>query len=144
MRSFRLARIAAQAELLRLRHLLRRQAVRAALGAIALVFLLACLGALHVVSYLALRLRLDALTSAAIVAGADLLLALIFGGLALRDSPGRVEQEALLLRQTAQAQMMEAAAATIILGPVLRLLGVRKLYGLALAALTALYLGRRR
>jgi hypothetical protein len=45
------------------------------------------------------------------------------------------------VRQTAQTQMLEAAALTTLVGPLLRLVGTRKVYGLALAALTARYLG---
>ncbi len=144
MRSFKLARIAAQAELLRLRRFAGRQVVRAALGAVALVFLMAFLASLHVIGYLALRMVVQPLVAAAIVAAVDLVIAIIFGLLALRNTPGRVEMEALQVREAAQKQMMEAAAATAVLGPLLRSLGVRKLYGLALAALTARYLGGRR
>jgi len=45
------------------------------------------------------------------------------------------------VRQMAQTQMVEVAALTTLIGPLLRLVGTRKVYGLALAALTARYLG---
>lgn len=145
MRVFRLARVAAQAELLRLRRLARRQAMRAALAGVALLFLLACLAALHLAGYLALRGAAVAPVHAAlIVAAADLLLGALFAALAARDVPDAVEREAAQLRETAQRQVMEVAAMTAVAGPILRTLGVRKLYGLALAVLTALYLGRPR
>jgi hypothetical protein len=146
MRSLRLARIAAQAELLRLRRFTRRQVVRVILGAIALVFLLACLAALHVAGYFGLR-RADILPvyAALIVAGVDFLIAAVLGLLAARDTPDRVEREALQVRRSAQEQLIEAATMTAVIGPILRSLGTRKVYGLALAALTARYLsgGRR-
>lgn len=145
MRTFRLARVAAQAELLRLRRLARRQAVRAALGAVALVFLLACLAALHVAGFLGLvQLRIAPIYAALIVAGVDLAIGLVLALLAARDTPDRVEQEALQVRQAAQAQMAEAAAMTALVGPLLRSLGLRKVYAVALAALTARYLGGAR
>jgi len=145
MRSLKLARIAAQAELLRLRRYGDRQVGRVVLAAIAVVFLLACLGTLHFAGYFALR-RADILPiwAALILAGVDLLLALILGLGALRNRPGRLEREALQVRLAAQHQMMETAAMTAVVAPVLRSLGMRKVYGLALAALTARYLTGRR
>ncbi len=145
MRSLKLARIAAQAELLRLRRYGDRQIGRAVLAATALVFVLACLGTLHFAGYLGLlRADIAPLWATLIVAGVDLLLALILGLAALRNRPGRLEREALQVRLAAQQQMMEAAAMTAMVATVLRSLGMRKVYGLALAALTARYLGGRR
>jgi hypothetical protein len=144
MRSLRLARIAAQAELLRLRRLGRRQAMRAVMGAIALFFLVACLAALHFAIYFALQQVLAPVYAVLIVAGIDLVIAAFFGVLAMRDVPDRVEREALMVRQSAQQQLAEAAAMTAVVGPVLRAIGIRKVYGLALAALTARYLTGRR
>lgn len=145
MRSLRLARVAAQAELLRLRHFARRQVVRAVLGAIALTFLLACLAAVHFAGYFALRrAHIAPVWDTLIVAGVDLLIGLIFLIAAASDTPGKVEHEALQVREAAQRQMMEAAAVSAVVGPVLRSLGVRKLYALALAGLTARFLGAAR
>ncbi len=141
MRSVRLARLAAQAELLRLRCLGRRQVVRAVIGAFAAVFLVATLVGLHAAAAIALLSYVNAWQSALIVAAVDLVVAIILGLLAMRDTPGSVEIEALRVRQMAQTQMMEAAALTTLVGPLLRLVGTRKVYGLALAALTARYLG---
>jgi hypothetical protein len=142
MRAFRLARVAAQAEVLRLRRFLRRQAVRAALGATAAVFLLGCLAWLHVTGYFALlRAGILPLWGSLILAGVDVVIGLFFGLLALRDSPGRVEREALEVRRTAQAEMTEAAAMTAVVGPLLRSLGLRRIYAVALAALMARFFG---
>lgn len=142
MRSVRLAQVAAQAEWLRLRRMARRQAARVVFAAIALTFVLACLAAVHVAGFFALR-RADIapIWCALIVAGVDLLIALVFLLVASRDSPGAVEREALQVRETAQAQLLETAALAGVAGPLLRTLGVRKVYALALAALTARYLG---
>ena len=54
MRSVKLARVAAQAEVLRLRRFARRQSVRAVMGVVAVVFLLGVLIALHVAGGMAL------------------------------------------------------------------------------------------
>ena len=144
MRSLRLARVAAQAELLRLRLLVRRQGVRAVLGAAALVFLLACLADLHVAGYVALRRSFDALDAVLIVAATDLAIGILFGLLALRDSPGAAEREALQVRRTAQQELAEAVALTALAGPVLRAAGTRNVYGLVLAMLAVQYFRGRR
>lgn len=141
MRSLQLVRIAAQAEGLRLRRLARRQVGRAILGATAGVFGLALIACLHVAAVLALTNRVQPLYAVLIVAGVDLLVAGALGLMAAHDSPSRVEREALIVRQNAQTQLMETAATVALVGPVLRRLGGRKVYGLALAALTARYLG---
>ncbi len=145
MRSLKLAQIAAQAELLRLKCFGERQVGRAVMGAIALVFLLAFLASLHVAGYFALRrAAILPVWAALIVAGVDLLIALVVGLIARSSRPGRVEREALEVRRVAQQHLVEAAAMTAVVGPVLRSLGMRKIYGLALAAMTVRYLSGRR
>ena len=142
MRVVRLARLAAQAEVLRLRRFARRQATRAALGATAAVFLLLCLAWLHVAGYFALlRTGILPLWASLVVAGVDVVIGLFFVVLALRDSPGPVEREALQVRRTAQAQIAEAAAMTAVVGPLLRSLGLRRITAVAVAALIARFFG---
>lgn len=144
MRGIQLARVAAQAELLRLRGLSKRQATRAAFAAVAAIFLLATLVALHVAAGMALTLYVAPIWATLIVAAFDLIVGLILLVLAMRDTPSRMEEEAHQVRVLALEQMKEAAALTTLVGPMLRLLGTRKVYGLALATLTARYLGGRR
>jgi hypothetical protein len=144
MRSVSLARVAAQAELLRLRRLARRQGMRAAFGAIAIVFLVAALVGCHVAAAMALTVYMQPIYAALIVAAIDLVIGVIFLLVAARDTPDAIEREALQVRLAAQEQMLEVAALTTLIGPLLRLIGTRKVYGLALAALTARYLGGRR
>src|SRR5262249_2847000 len=115
-----------------------------AFGAVAGIFALFAVAAFHVAGAVALANRFTALASVLIIAGVDLVIALVFGLLAARGSPGKIELEALHLRETAQAQLIETVALTSLIGPFLRLVGPRKVYGLALAALTARYLGGRR
>lgn len=144
MRALRLARVVAEAEALRWRHLLRRQRTRVVLGAIAGMFGLACVAALHIAAGLALTRVLEPLYAVLVVAGVDLVIAAALGALAARDVPGAVEREALQLRETAQAEIVEAATATLVLAPMVRALGARKASGFALAAVLIRYLTRRR
>jgi hypothetical protein len=101
LRPLRLARIAAEAEGLRLRYVAQRQVTRVILGVIALIFLLAALGFFHFALWFWLRRHFESLATSLIVAGADLLIALIFGLFAARSSPGRLEREALEIRRKA-------------------------------------------
>jgi hypothetical protein len=101
MRAFRLARIAAEAEGLRLRHRARRTAVRATLALGSLGFLLAAVVFCHVAAWSSLRQHWDQPFAALILAGADVVLAVFLALLAARSSPGRVELEALAVRQHA-------------------------------------------
>ncbi|CAH2604252.1 conserved protein of unknown function [Rhodovastum atsumiense] len=144
MRTVSLARVAAQAEILRLRRQGRRTAIRAALGAVAGIFLIAALAALHVAAVLALVPRFEPITAVLIVAGGDVVIMVVLGLLALRDRPDRIEREAEEVKHTALVQLQETVAMAALVGPALRMVGGRKLYGITLAALTARYLGARR
>ncbi len=101
MRSLRLARIAAEAEGLRLRYAVRRAVVRAVFGVVALALLLGALAFCHIAAWYWLRQWFDRPAVALIIAGAELVLALILALLAARSSPGRIEAEALALRRRA-------------------------------------------
>ncbi len=144
MRNVSLARVAAQAEALRLRAFVNRNVVRAILAGIAVFFLIAAIVAGHIAGAMALTRYVDPLRATLIVGAVDLVIALVFGLIAATSKPSRIEIEALEVRRTAQAQLTEAVAMTALLGPLMRLVGGRKLYGLVLAGLTARYLGGRR
>ncbi len=109
MRALRLARIAAEAEGIRLRYAIRRAVVRAVLGLIALGLLFGALVFCHIAVWYWLRMSFDRPAAALIVAGAELLVAVVLALLAARSSPGRVEAEALALRRRA----MENAASSL-------------------------------
>ena len=109
MRTLRLARIAAEAEGLRLRHVAQRTAVRCAAAVVALVFLGGAVAFAHIAVWYWLRLSFEARHVALMFAGADLILAGALGLLAARSSPGRTEVEALAVRQRA----LEGAGASI-------------------------------
>src|SRR3954453_17818199 len=101
LKPLRLARIAAEAEGVRLRHVAQRTVTRIIVGVIALIFLMAALGFFHVAFWFWLRRTFESSAASLIIAGGDLLIAVIFGLLAARSSPGRLETEALEVRRRA-------------------------------------------
>jgi hypothetical protein len=124
MRLVRLGKIAAQAEALRLRRLVRRQAMRGVFAAVAALFGFGVLAWLHVAGCLALTPRFGPTYAALIVAGVDVVFAAICGALAAFSSPDRIEREALLVREEARSQMAEAAVMAAVIGPILRRAGL--------------------
>ncbi len=110
MRTLRLARIAAEAEGLRLRYSARRAAVRAVLGLVALGFLFGALVFCQIAAWYWLRMTWDRPTAALILAGAELVLAAILAILAARSSPGPVEREALAVRKRALESATDSLA----------------------------------
>jgi hypothetical protein len=123
MRALRLARIAAEAEGLRLRLRAQRTATRVVFGIAALVFLMGAVVFVHLAAWFWLRTSWTGQTTALTLACADVVMALLLGLLAARSSPSRVELEAMAVRRRA----LEAASGTIawtsIAAQVLRLLG---------------------
>jgi hypothetical protein len=94
-------RAAAEAETLRLRAMARRMASRAALAAVAIIFMLAALALVHVAAVLALAGHMDLLQAVLIVLALDLVVAVVLGLLAARSAPSAAEREALALRREA-------------------------------------------
>ncbi len=122
MQPFRLARVAAQAEGLRLRGYLRRQMRRAIFAAIAVAFFLAALALGEVAGVLALVARFPVIEAVLIVLGGNLLLALLFLALALSSRPGVSEVEALRLRETARMEMLRLFSTASLIGVATRVL----------------------
>ena len=85
MRSINLLKIAAEAEVLRVRAMLERQALRAAFGVIALVFALAVLVLAEVAGWQELRRHVAPIHATLILLGIDLVIAAIFAVLAARS-----------------------------------------------------------
>ena len=121
LRPLRLARIAAEAEGVRLRNLARRTATRAVMGVIALVFLLGALGFFHIALWFWLRRHFQSPATSLIVAGGDLLIALVCGLMAARSSPSRLEREALDVRRRALENATSTAAYSALAAQALRL-----------------------
>ena len=123
MRVVELGRIIAQAEGLRMRRLGRRQAMRAVFGVVAAIFAIALLVSLHVAGALALAGVVAAPYAALIVGGIDLVILAVFGILAARNAPDRIEAEAQEVSREARAQLAEAAVMSALILPVLRRAG---------------------
>jgi hypothetical protein len=105
MRTLRLARVAAEAERLRLRRTIRRVAVRAVLGVVAAVFLLIALTLGHLAAWLALVRALPPIGAALILAAADIIIAAILAVFASRGVPDRLAVESRLIRDQALAEI---------------------------------------
>jgi uncharacterized membrane protein len=111
MRAVSLLRVAAEAELLRLRHMLKRQGVRAAYGVIAAVFTLGVLVLINVTAWQALRWSVQRFYATLILLGVNAVIAAVFALLATWSSPGHVEREAMRIRQ----QAMHEARGSVVL-----------------------------
>ena len=101
MRAVELAKVAANAEALRLRQLASRQSLRAVYGAVAAVFGLGVLVLVHVVLYEVLLLYVSSLVASLILLALDLIVAGICGLKALKSIPSAIEEEALAIRKQA-------------------------------------------
>src|ERR1700733_12975421 len=103
MRPFRLARIAAEAEGIRLRGMMTRIITRIICAAAALFFVLGALAFGHIAAWYEIRTVLNQtyLATTGILGGVDLLLAIILLLLAKGSSRGRTEIEAREVRRQA-------------------------------------------
>lgn len=124
MRLFRLLQVALQAELLRWRSTATRIAMRVAFASIALLFLVAFVAFVHLVVWIWLRATLGfgAYAAAGIMAGGDLLVAILFGMMAMRSTPNRVELEAMEVRRRAMFSFASAFRIGQVVIPLLRIL----------------------
>ncbi len=123
MRPIRLARLAAEAEGVRLRGMASRIATRAMFAVVALVFLVGAITFAHIAAFFELRTTLNQTFLAATgeVGGADLLVAIILGVLASRSAPSRVEREALDVRRKAVQAIGSTFSVAQLALPVLRI-----------------------
>jgi hypothetical protein len=103
MRTLRLARVAAEAERIRLRGLIQRLVIRAVCGAIALLFAVGAIVFAHLAGWYWLRTALQQsfLAATGMLGGGDLLVAILLAFLATRSTPSRVEIQALEVRRQA-------------------------------------------
>ncbi len=118
MRTVELAKVAASAEALRLRRVVRRQGMRAAYGAGAGVFAIGVLVLLHVVAYHAMVPQLTPLVASLILLAFDILVAAVLGYMAVSDKPDSIEDEAKTIRQQAIVEMRKSLTAMALAGEV--------------------------
>jgi len=139
VRTLRLAKLAAQAEGVRLREMARRQARRVLLALIAGVFAVAFLAAGHVAIAMSLVPRFTPLQAVLIIGGGDLAIALLFGLLATVSRPGVAELAALRVRRDAVRGVEESLTVPALIAGTARLVG-----GETLIRLISRILSRRR
>jgi hypothetical protein len=123
MRPLRLARIAAEAEGVRLRGMMTRMVTRVIFAVLALLFVLGAVVFVHIAAWYEVRTALEQtyLATAGILGGADLLLAIILGVLASRSSPSRTEVEALEVRRKAIEGLGSALSLGQMVVPIVRM-----------------------
>jgi hypothetical protein len=145
VRTTRLARLAAEAEILLIRREIRTVIRRAIYGVVAAIFGLSALALLHIVGYEALRqyAQLPQVAAAGIVLAVDAVIAVVFLLLANGAMADPVAAEARLIRDQSLAQIKDTLTMAALLKPAGRLLGRKHIYGLVLAGLTARFLGQR-
>jgi hypothetical protein len=119
MRATNLIKVAAQAEILRIQHMLKRQGVRAAFGLAAIVFILGALVLANIAAWQVVRFYIAPIYASLIMLGVNLLIAMIFGLLAARSSPSQQEREAVEVRQRA----LREARSSLALGAVIPVAG---------------------
>jgi hypothetical protein len=122
MRTFRLARIAVEAEGLRLRQRAQRTVIRAAFGMIAMGFLIGAVIFVHLAAWYWIRQTLRDEYAALILGGADFVLAMVLAFLASRSAPSRVELEALAVRQRAVESAVSSIAVSSLIFQAVRVL----------------------
>jgi cobalamin biosynthesis protein CobD/CbiB len=95
--------------------MLKRQGMRAAFGALAVVFALSTLVLLNLIGWQLLRLYVQPIYATLILLGINLAIAIMFAVLAARSLPTHAEREALRIRQDAlQAAQGALAIATLV------------------------------
>jgi hypothetical protein len=119
MRAVNLAKVAAEAEILRIQRMLKRQGMRAALGLVAVLFAIGVLVLAHVAGWQVVRLYVPPIYAILILLGVDLVVAVVFGILAARSSPSAAEREALAIRQRA----LHEARSSLALGALIPVAG---------------------
>lgn len=105
MRAVELAKVAANAEALRLREMSKRQAMRGAYGGAAALFGIAVFVLLHVVVFYLLVPHVTPLVATLILLAFDLVVAAVCGLKAAKSVPGAVEAEAYEIRKQALLDM---------------------------------------
>ncbi len=115
MRATNLVKVAAQAEIVRIQHMLKRQGMRAVFGLAALIFVLGALVLANVAGWQTVRMYVAPISASLIMLGVNLLIAIILGVVAARSSPGQHEKEALEVRQRALREARTSLALSAVI-----------------------------
>jgi hypothetical protein len=137
MRTVRLARVAAQAEILLVRRLATIFARRAVYGAVAAVFGLAFLVLAHTAAVVALEqyASLPPLAALGIVLAVDLVIAIVFGLLASGKINDPLVEEARRVRDQSLEQARQSLTLAAMLAPATRLVAQTGLVRMLMRAL---------
>jgi hypothetical protein len=124
VRPFRLARIAAEAEGVRLRGFVTRIVTRAILGVIALLFFMGAVVFVHFAAWYWLRTDMDEtfLVATGILGVLDLLIGVVLGFFATRSTPSRVEVDALEIRRKAVQAVGEGLSLSRLAIPLIQII----------------------
>lgn len=124
MAPMELARIAAEAESVRLRGRAKRAVGQIVAGLVGLSFLLIAIGFMHAGVWFWLREALGwtGYAASATLAAADLVIAGLMAGMALRSSPSQVERDARQIRDRAWQGIRDSMVLATFIRPAFRLL----------------------
>jgi hypothetical protein len=139
VRPLRLARVAAQAEMLVVRRQVTGLVRRAILGAVAAIFALGVLIIAHIIAYLALRqyAQFGPIPAAGIVLGVDLVVTIIFGVLASGQPADPIMEEAIRLRDQSLEQARQSLTLAAMVAPITRIAADAGVIRLAIRLLSA-------
>ncbi len=116
--------------MLRWRRMGRRFAIDAALLLFALIFLLAAFSLGHVAIFLTIAPHEGSLNSVLFILAGDVVLAVLLGGSVVVNGPGRVERQALEVRQTARLQLAQSLSTGALIASAMRAIGARQVVSL--------------
>lgn len=142
MRLVPLVRIALQAQLLNWSRHAQRVGFQIGMVAATTLFALSALAVLHLLAWSALQELLDPPFAAMAIFAFDLVIAAVVGFLTLRSAPGKIEQQALQVRDEANARLTIETMTAPPLAParLMRVTAIRKTMS---GALLAWFLTRR-
>jgi len=145
VRPLRLARVAAQAEVIVVRRQVAGIARRAILGLVAAIFGLGVLIMAHIIAYLALRqyALFGPIPAASIVLGVDLAITIVFGVLASGHPADPIMEEAVRLRDQSLEQARQSMTLAALLAPLMRILADTGMIRLVLRLLGSPFRRRR-
>jgi len=113
--------------MLRLRRMARRFAIDAALLLVSAVFMLAAFALGHVALYLTIVPHEGTLMSVVYLLGGDVVLAVLFASVVFLNGPGRIERQALEVRQTARLQLIQSLSFGAMIATATRAIGARQI-----------------
>jgi hypothetical protein len=113
--------------MLRLRRMARRFAIDAAFLLVSAVFLLAAFALGHVALYLTILPYKGSLMSVLYLLAGDVVVAILCASVVFLNGPGRIERQALEVRQTARLQLVQSLSFGALIATASRAIGARQI-----------------